>query len=521
MHGVAPFLFEEIEMKMNALRVGSPFGRSCLLLALGCLAVSATAQPRYRLTVFAEPPQGLTSTSIAGINDSGRLIFGGAWWRNGLSGTLNPMGPTSGFTFNPSGVAINNSGVVAGTARTTSTNVSTNRVVRYDPTTGVTTNMGTLTTFRSDARAINNLGVIVGNSRTGSALSTQKAALFSTPGAPVNLATTGFVTTEASSAEDINDSGQIVGSGRLTGNTATQPLRFDGLGGAFQYPILAGDLGGAAFGINNAGVVVGQSNGLTQDTRKAVVWDFAGTTITALPRPAGIDSSTVASDINDAGMIIGNGLVGGVQSRALLWIGGQGYDLNTLVVNPAAGFLVATPNDINNAGVIVGSAVLDGTLRGYVLEPVQTSTHFAISTLQGQFLSGGIAEINAQDDQRYLVLGSETEPTTEVEIQSTSPVATPSTFTVELEAGSVYPALLQTVSLWDHVAGEWVQAQVGTATLADSVVFADYPTNGARFVRASDGLIRTKVTWIPFNDLAQAVDGWSVGIDAVRHSVLP
>jgi len=77
--------------------------------------------------------------------------------------------------------------------------------------------------------------------------------------------------------------------------------------------------------------------------------------------------STQATDINNAGQIVGGSNTGGAD-HAFFYADGQMYDLNDLTHVPK-GWVLAGANGINNRGEIVGVALVDGAIRGFLLTP--------------------------------------------------------------------------------------------------------------------------------------------------------
>ena len=174
-----------------------------------------------------------------------------------------------------------------------------------------------------------------------------------------------------------------------------------------------GTLGGdwsAAFDINNSGTVVGISriNPNDPEPAHAFVWDKG--IMTDLGTMGGIYSD--ASGINDRGQIVGisfdsNGVV-----KPVIWEGGQITDLNTLIVgNPVFDFLF--PRAINNAGQIVGDGLIGGEAHAFLLTPLAI-TESSSEVLSSRMIlnsspSGldGLGSIKGQEQlSQYLILPS-------------------------------------------------------------------------------------------------------------------
>ncbi len=133
-----------------------------------------------------------------------------------------------------------------------------------------------------------------------------------------------------------------------------------------------GTLGGKrsqAWDINNAGLLVGAANGPESpygyaDT--ACYWDALG--IHQIPI---VGTTSEAFAVNDIGQIVGmyGPPTDTSHGHAFIYSGGIAQDLNDLI-DPASGWLLGQAWDINNAGQIVGAGLLDGQRRSFILTPV-------------------------------------------------------------------------------------------------------------------------------------------------------
>jgi len=204
-------------------------------------------------------------------------------------------------------IAINNAGQVVGTSSNADGKV---RATLFDTSgAGNHIDLGTLGGERSMAWDINNAGQIVGAAETGAG--DMHATLFDPTGGGNNLdlGTLG----ETSHARGINDLGQIVGSSKVEMIDAEwaqseRATLFDPTGGGDNIDLgtLDGYTDSTAMAINNLGQIVGYAY-RAESGERAVLFDGTGggNNVDLGVLSGGGTTSSRASDINDAGQIVG------------------------------------------------------------------------------------------------------------------------------------------------------------------------------------------------------------------------
>ncbi|MEO6391222.1 MAG: carboxypeptidase regulatory-like domain-containing protein [Pyrinomonadaceae bacterium] len=218
-----------------------------------------------------------------------------------------------------------------------------------------------------DANDVNASGIAVGSVNSGSL---QKAVIYNGATATLISQTTSggsFFQT----AFGINDSGRVVGPGIDPNNAARNVgMVYDiGQSAAFEVGALPGANGALAFGVSNAGHVVGSSM-LNQGSGQPFIWTQAGGMV-AIPLAAGTSQGS-ARAVNSAGWAVGTDssafaipfLYNGTNTYRLadLIPVGTGWDLSTNTSSSALG--------ISENNIIVGTAVFNGAVHGYAMIPV-------------------------------------------------------------------------------------------------------------------------------------------------------
>lgn len=329
----------------------------CVISVL-ILASSAFAQVRYTVTDLGPLSYRSSNSAAFSINDTGAVainlavsdfqVRGHVW--NGSSQTL--AGPLTGDTFARS---INYSGVAAGWASDAGKQQAC-----------IWTKDGfQLLPINSSSRAlaINDAGTVVGEMNPTDSV----AFLWDAVGGVRALGLLNGST--SSSATAVNSYQQVVGF--ATNPADIYPQRaFIWSQSTGMQPLLP-KFGGTtvAFGINDAGIAVGYA--MNKSSWKVFVTNVQ-TGRTAYYELPVLDQKAAhygaAYAVNRAGQVVGES-----NTRAFLIENGVISDLNALVARDN-GWRLAIAYGINSGGQIVGIGNLNGEAHGFLLTPVATTT---------------------------------------------------------------------------------------------------------------------------------------------------
>jgi probable HAF family extracellular repeat protein len=353
----------------------------CLVLALALSTVVSHAQQYTLINLTIGSPYNQTAAN--GINSQGHITGYGVVAKTGeihafiyTNGVFKDLG-LLGYTASD-GIAINDSDQVAadGIGPGSTALLYSN---------GTASPIGSSDGGFTYALGMNNLGDIVGYGRNGD-------------GNLVGFAYVGGVFTDLSTvninifrAYAINDSEAIVGA------SAYYPSRYTYAYHAFLY---AGgvytDLGSLtgnpstyteAFGINNAGDIVGYSTG-TDGLFHAFL--YTNGAMQDLGTFNGLNTAAVA--INNSGQIIGElidsyGIL--TNGPSFLYQNGTMADLSTLITSGGTGWSGLTATGINDSGAIVGYGTYKGNTQGFLLLPVTPIFPASVSFKPGSVTGGG------------------------------------------------------------------------------------------------------------------------------------
>jgi probable HAF family extracellular repeat protein len=173
-----------------------------------------------------------------------------------------------------------------------------------------------------------------------------------------------------SSAYGVNNAGTVVGYGNI-GNGMFRGFVWTPDRGMQQLGTFGGN-NSYATAINSSGEVVGHAS-LSSGYENAFL--EAGGVMTDLGSLGG--GSSYAYGINDSGVVVGYSWVAGDDNpQAFVYMNGVMQDLNALIPS-GSGWDLLEAYAINNGGEIVGEGLLDGQSHAFLLDPVTESPSFA------------------------------------------------------------------------------------------------------------------------------------------------
>jgi probable HAF family extracellular repeat protein len=364
-------------------------GLAAFLTILAALsAAEAAAQGlQYTITDLGTLP-GWQSSYATGINNSGQVVgyceavgfVGGAYAAFVYSGgQMQPVGaasPASGYYTRA--WAINGGGQIVGDAGWTGPWGPGG--VAFLSADGCLQSLDTLPGSLSMATAINSSGQIAGLVCPNPifAHSPPRAFLYSS-GAALDLGTLPGGSWAA--AYGINDAGQVVGT---AGDAAGDSRAFLCSGGTMlDLGALSGGSNSAANAINASGQIVGMAD---NSSGWGHAFLYSNGTMQDLGVLPGTEKSTALA-INQSGQVVGEADSGPYSvSHAFVYTGGTVLDLNGLI-DPSSGWVLQCADGINDRGQIVGYGVNPGgQTDAFLLTPSPEPSTLCLSMICGSLL---------------------------------------------------------------------------------------------------------------------------------------
>src|ERR1043166_4277852 len=347
----------------------------------GSVAIAATSYgtPQYQIYDIGVVQTGDTASQGFGVSP-GAIAVGRSFRSGGtqaftwtLGGGIAGLMNLPGRSFCVSNSA-NDSGIVVGTGATTAFGSSRLPVMWQN---GIVSQLPLPSgQTLGDANHVNASGVAVGSCNAGSL---QRGVIYSGGSASIITQTTpggSFFLT----AFGVNNSGRTVGQGIDPNNAARNVgIVYDiGNPAAFEVGALPGMNGALAFGVSNAGHVVGSSM-LNQGSGLPFIWSDANG-IQPIPLATGTSQGS-ARAVNSAGWAVGTD--SSAFAIPFLFDGANTYRLGDLIP-PGSGWdlLMNTSSSalgISDNGVVVGTGVHNGQTHAYAMVPIGPTPNMAAS----------------------------------------------------------------------------------------------------------------------------------------------
>ena len=223
--------------------------------------------------------------------------------------------------------------------------------------------LGNLGGAGTEANGINNHGQVVGSSNLGSG---SEHAFRYTDG--MGLQDLGSLFGGNSRAYGINDNGWV--TGQSDGFNAF--LYRDGVGMTYLGPGVGRAINAQGTVAGDNGVGFGQAT-LYRDGQTQLLGHLGG-------------NGSLAFGINSSEQVVGTSLDGENRFRAFIWSEQSGMvNLNDWI-DPNSGWILGDANAVNDAGQIVGLGLLNGKQTAYLLNPIPEPGTWALLILGGSTL---------------------------------------------------------------------------------------------------------------------------------------
>jgi len=293
------------------------------------------------------------------------------------NGTLRDLGTLKGGV-GSGALAVNDAGTIVGYGNVASTGAF--HAVRFAASGPLDLNAAASANY-SAAEGVNEAGQVVGfiegaNPNPNSSATIVLRAFVANNGAITLLPSLGGNTSEASS---INNLSQIVGWSDLSGDLVEHAFLY-AAGHSKDLGVLPGGTFSEALHINDSGQVVGVGN-TTGGAFDAFL--YSGGVLSDLGTLGG--NTSVAYGINNSGDIVGYSYItpSNTTTDGFIYSNGAMTDLNDLTMTGAGGHTLDAALAINDGGQIVGEAIVGSvnstTVHAFLLTPTAEATPPALS----------------------------------------------------------------------------------------------------------------------------------------------
>jgi hypothetical protein len=246
------------------------------------------------------------------------------------------------------------------------------------------------------------------------------------------------------------------------------------------------------------------------ETIKAGLWKgTAGSFVqlsTEVSEATGVDDGVQVGFVGQFGM-----------RRAVLWRGTPGSVVDLHESLPSV-FVGSEAHDVKVMGDttrIVGAAYgQDGAYRA-VMWTAQSCAPESFAIVRGVLSAGDLNSLVLSDDDRLVIrpgiVFNTSEPPIQVLVNATAPNVTLNGFSFSVESSASFANAMQSIALWNYVAGAYETADARLTKVVDDVVTVTITENPARFI---DPVSRSMRSIVRFRAVGPSfVYPWSARID--------
>lgn len=137
----------------------------------------------------------------------------------------------------------------------------------------------------------------------------------------------------------------------------------------------------------------------------------------------------------------------------------------------------------------------------------------------GLLTGGGLAQLQTSNNDYVHIQNDETVPDATLRCEGTSPLASASAVSIEVESATSRPDMFLVVQLWDFSTSDWTTVANGTMQTTDTTLSARIVFNPNRFIGPSR-LVRMRAIMFTVSEV-NGFDGWAQRIDMVRWTIEP